>query len=336
MLGGPGWARLPGGEQASVFFGRARPAKQQKTYDRWVQFWVDFNAVGDGWHPYDALVFTLAKWYLFAGYLWNYTEDRDLNKVRSALNRHFADNRRGRPLLGVDVNKVIKVWGEEMDAKKRGRGEQVGLHRVPCPESAVKTLFARGEVAVGRLLAWCALLVLQLLGWFRAMTIAGLQRGDVYFGVTGELYVRVRYMKMRKIMEREPGLLMIPAAPAGHWRARALAILHRADILCPGWECTLADRCKPGERGGSVASNLLSQQLRTLVPDAELAHGDMVGSHSWREMMALAAHRAGCNPMRAAEHGFWAQPETMWTSYVKPYLTFPRSPICEEIVDFLW
>ena len=51
---------------------------------------------------------------------------------------------------------------------------------------------------------------------------------------------------------------------------------------------------------------------------------------------ALAAHRAGCNPMRAAEHGFWAQPETMWTSYVKPYLTFPRSPICEEIVDFLW
>ena len=126
VLGGPGWARLPGGEQASVFFGRARPAKQQKTYDRWVQFWVDFNAVGDGWHPYDALVFTLAKWYLFAGYLWNYTEDRDLNKVRSALNRHFADNRRGRPLLGVDVNKVIKVWGEEMDAKKRGRGEQVG------------------------------------------------------------------------------------------------------------------------------------------------------------------------------------------------------------------
>jgi hypothetical protein len=65
-------------------------------------------------------VYTLAKWYLFAGYLWFHTEDRDLNKVRSALNRFFHDNRAGRPLRGVDVNKVISVWQACMDQKSCG------------------------------------------------------------------------------------------------------------------------------------------------------------------------------------------------------------------------
>ena len=48
-------------------------------------------------------------------------------------------------------------------------GEQVGLHRVPCPESAVRNVIERGELAVGRVLAWAALLIVQLLGWFRAI-----------------------------------------------------------------------------------------------------------------------------------------------------------------------
>eukprot|EP01048_Picozoa_sp_COSAG05_P031278 COSAG05_NODE_11339_length_518_cov_0.852029_1_plen_43_part_10 len=42
-----------------------------------------------------------------------------MNKVRSALNRHFADHRLGRPLKGVDVNRVISVWQSAMDRKKR-------------------------------------------------------------------------------------------------------------------------------------------------------------------------------------------------------------------------
>jgi hypothetical protein len=335
VLGGREWRRRPGGEQAQRLFELARPRRQQKVYDRWVGFWEDFCAVGDRFHRYDPLQYTLAKWYLFAGYLWHYTEDRDLNKVRSALNRHFADNGRGRPLLGVDVSQVIKVWATEMDAKKRARGEQVGLHRVPCPESAVRNVIERGELAVGRVLAWAALLIVQLLGWFRAMTLAGFQPGDVWFDNAGNLNIRVRFMKMRKEMEAEPGLVLVPAARQGHWRARALDVLRRAFALCPGWECVLADRCTPSERGGSVAATLLSQQLRTLVPDADIPDGGMVGSHSWREMMALSAYRSGRHMLRCTEFGFWRKPDTMWASYIQPYLSFPRSPICEQIVDFL-
>ena len=35
----------------------------------------------------------------------------------------------------------------EMDAKKRARGDQVGLHRVPCTESAVRNVIERGELS---------------------------------------------------------------------------------------------------------------------------------------------------------------------------------------------
>ena len=38
--------------------------------------------------------------------------------------------------------------------------------------------------------------------------------------------------------------------------------------------------------------------------DADIPTGCVVGSHSWREMMALAAYRAGKNWLRAAEFGF--------------------------------
>ena len=67
----------------------------------------------------------------------------------------------------------------------------------------------RGELAVGRVLAWAALLIVQLLGWFRAMTLAGFQPGDVWFDNAGNLNIRVRFLKMRKEMEAEPGLVDI-------------------------------------------------------------------------------------------------------------------------------
>ena len=124
--------------------------------------------------------------------------------------------------------------------------------------------------------------------------------------------------------------LSIVVARQGHWRARALGVLRRAFALCPGWECVLADRCTPSERGGSVAATLMSQQLRTLVPDADIPEGGMVGSHSWREMMALSAYRSGRHMLRCTEFGFWRKPDTMWASYIQPYLSFPRSPICER------
>ena len=48
VLGGREWRRRPGGEQALRLFALARPQRQQKVYDRWVGFWEDFCAVGDG------------------------------------------------------------------------------------------------------------------------------------------------------------------------------------------------------------------------------------------------------------------------------------------------
>ena len=88
-------------------------------------------------------------------------------------------------------------------------------------------------------------------------------------------------------------------------------------MLVPGWEAYLGTQTTASAKGGSVAAALLSEQLRLLTPDADIPRGCVVGSHSWREMMALAAYRAGKNWLRAAEFGFWRNPTTMWSSYVQ-------------------
>ena len=55
---------------------------------------------------------------------------------------------------------------------------------------------------------------------------------------------------------------------------------------------------------------MLSEQLRLLTPHADIPTGCVVGSYSWREMMALAAYRAGKNWLRAAKFGFWRNPKS--------------------------
>ena len=57
---------------------------------------------------------------------------------------------------------------------------------------------------------WAALLIVQMLDWFQAMTLAGFQPGDVWFDNAGNLNIRVRFMKMRKEIETEPGLVFVP------------------------------------------------------------------------------------------------------------------------------
>jgi hypothetical protein len=153
-----------------------------------------------------------------------------------------------------------------------------------------------------------------MLCWFRADTVARFRAGDVWFAATGALNVLVRHMKMRPQFRVQPGLVTIPGAPLGHWRGRCLAVLRRGFALCPGWECHLADRVRPSERGGSVAAALVSQQLRTLVPDSAIPDGCVVGSHSWREMMALAAYRSNRNWLRCSEFGL-SRPDTSTGCY---------------------
>eukprot|EP01052_Picozoa_sp_SAG31_P084169 SAG31_NODE_44440_length_262_cov_28.036810_1_plen_54_part_10 len=54
------------------------------------------------------------------------------------------------------------------------------MNRVPCPEIAVRRLLRLGESTDSvETLRWVAVLIVMLLGWFRADTMAGLRQGDV-------------------------------------------------------------------------------------------------------------------------------------------------------------
>ena len=75
------------------------------------------------------------------------TENKDLNLIRSALNRHFSDHRRGyRSFKGVDVNAVIVKWRDMMEGRQRAKGKEPGLNRVPCPEAVLERVIVRGEL----------------------------------------------------------------------------------------------------------------------------------------------------------------------------------------------
>jgi hypothetical protein len=137
------------------------------------------------------------KWYLFQGYLKQFTEDGDLNRVRSAINRHFDDEVQERPIMGVAVRRSIVEWKMEMDEMKKARGEEPGLNRVPCPEAAVRMLIEEGERADGADLGWFALQLVMLLCWLRADSVAGFQPGDCVVNADGSLTVCVRHLKMR-------------------------------------------------------------------------------------------------------------------------------------------
>ena len=85
-------------------------------------------------------------------------------------------------------------WAEFQDAKKRGRGDEPGLNRVPCPEAAVRQLMDGAERASGKQLGWAALLLVQLLCWMRADSCAGFQDNDIVVSQDGRVSVSIRYI----------------------------------------------------------------------------------------------------------------------------------------------
>jgi len=337
-LGGLAWRYLPGGAHASVLLARARPVKTAEKYSRWVLLWKDFCDLGDGrGRSYPEFTFSVNKWYLFQGYLKQFTEDGDLNRVRSAINRHFDDEVQERPIMGVAVRRSIVEWKMEMDEMKKARGEEPGLNRVPCPEAAVRMLIEEGERADGADLGWFALQLVMLLCWLRADSVAGFQPGDCVVNADGSLTVCVRHMKMRPEFKTNPGVIEIAApGPDGlHWRRRAVHVLRRANQRYPGWLTLLSERVPPREKAGSAAASFLTAVLRRLCGSLVLPAGCVISSHSWREMAAVSSYKADHNTFRMTSRGFWKRPETMWQSYIEPFLWFPFSALLAELYDDL-
>jgi hypothetical protein len=332
--------RRAGGEKAAARLKRVRPGGTTQKYDRWQKYWGEFCEIGDGYRPYQEFTFTLWKWHLFIGWLEDLTEDRDLNMIRSAINRHLSDNHAGRPIKGVDVTATIADWAATQDAKKRLRGEEPGLNRVPCPEAAVRRLLDFGERADARTLGWVALLLVQLVCWLRADSCAGFEDGDIVVTADDTITVAVRYMKNKKAFRTQPGLIQIAAPQSGkqtHARRRLIRVVRRANRRCPGWQQMLNEAVKgnPNSKGGSEAAMIMTAKMRDMTRGVVVPKGSTVSSHSWREMGAVASYKANYDMMRMCERGFWKDPATMWGSYIQPFLDFPRSDFLAELYDDL-
>ena len=261
--------------------------------------------------PYDPMVFTIAKWWLFAGWMMNPAEnnDKDLNVVRSAINRYMEDNGRERPVLGFSVAQVIKVFKMKMEDAKRERGEEVGLNRVPCPEAALLRVFELGEVVEGLQLRQVACQLLQLLGWFRAATVAGMQAGDVWFDANGNLNIWARHVKMRPELKEQPALLTIPPGTGyRHVRCRAFRILQRAFDRVPGWPTYLSSQVPPGRDDGACSENYDSRPARVGLVGAAAARwgvgvvAQLEGDGSGVGCAGRALHVQDVEPRTVATH----------------------------------
>jgi hypothetical protein len=341
------WSERPGGAGAARLRRLRRPQATQDQYDPFVKLWLEWNDLGHLGQPYDPMLATPDKFELFAGWLlgadgeWGRSRNKDLNMIRSALNRFFDDNQRGRPLKGTDVATMVTNYRGLMVAKKKAAGIDADLHRVPCPEAALLTLIALGQSAVGENLNWIANLLLQLIGWFRADTMAGLRAGDVTIDNFGHLNVLIRHMKFRPAYRTQPGLMTIPPGPADqplHARNVVFAILRRAMDADPSVFSMIGRRVSPSETNGAAAAQLVTDKLRELVDieSLNLPVGATVSSHSFREMGATAAAKAGYDSIRMAAHGHWREIATMYNSYIKPFLdAFPFSLVLAELNDFL-
>ena len=341
------WSERPGGAGAARLRQLRRPQATQDQYDPFVKLWLEWNDLGHLGQPYDPMLATSDKFELFAGWLlgadgeWGRSRNKDLNMIRSALNRFFDDNQHGRPLKGTDVASMVTNYRGLMVAKKVAAGEEADLHRVPCPEAALLTLIALGQSAVGENLSWIANLLLQLIGWFRADTMAGLRAGDVTIDNFGHLNVLIRHMKFRPAYRTQPGLMTIPPGPADqplHTRNVVFAIFRRAMDADPSVFSMIGRRVSPTATNGAAAAQLITDKLRELVDvkSLNLPVGATVSSHSFREMGATAAAKAGYDSIRMAAHGHWREIATMFNSYIKPFLdAFPFSLVLAELNDFL-
>eukprot|EP01052_Picozoa_sp_SAG31_P056258 SAG31_NODE_16002_length_727_cov_4.428344_1_plen_129_part_10 len=128
---------------------------------------------------------------------------------------------------------------------------------------AIRELLYLGESTVsGSQLRWVSALLVMLLGWFRADTVAGLTRRDVRFARDGSLLITLRRMKGRREFQRQPGLVQIPPAPDGHPRQRILDVI-RATLLLDPDTFTKISGAMPAP---SQASRFLTEKFRELVP----------------------------------------------------------------------
>jgi hypothetical protein len=149
-------------------------------------------------------------------------------------------------------------------------------------------------------------------------------------------------MKHRSEFLSQPGVISIPAAADGHPRYRLLRILRRCFDLCgPEWYLVLARadlKSVTVAVGESAPAGFLTQQLRRLSKPlaASIPKGAVIGSHSWREMAAVSCYLAWFDSLHMANHGFWRDPATMWSSYIRPYKdVFPYSRFIAAVFDFL-
>ena len=343
-LAAEGWAARPGGEGAAELLTMARNSGTAKKYARVLDKWFLFCETGYLGRAYDPLKFSLAKWWLFAGYMLDpeVNRDKDLNMVRSALNRFMEDNGRGRPALGLTVRTVIDKFKIKMEDLKRSRGEAVGLNRQPCPEEAFLALLLLGRLVTGRDLRRVASQLLQLVGWFRSDSLAGFQPGDVYFTPDGWLNILVRFVKMQPERRENPAHLRIPLGRSAgststkHTRDQVFDLFRRADELVPQWYCYVADSVRGKKRSGSVAAELMTSDLRDLVgARVVIPAGVTMSSHSWREMAAVSSSRAGWCLFKMMRRGLWKRVETMIANYIDPFDYFPFSPVLAELYDDL-
>jgi hypothetical protein len=247
----------------------------------------------------------------------------------------MEDNGAARALLGHSVNTINLRYHDLQVARKIRRGEEPNLNRVPCPEIALRRLVQLGRAAEGEDLFWVCCLLVMMLCWFRAATMAMIQPGDVRFGRDGTLLVSVRGVKGRPAFLTQPALIQIKPARPGHPRHEVFAVLHRLLDADPNALAQLGRRVSPRARGGEAAAALLTGALRRLVPahTLNLPVGAIVASHSLREMGATTAALAGYSATLACAHGLWRRVATMHDNYV--FSWFPFSPWLARVLDFL-
>ena len=300
-----------------------------------MQHWLHFCRTGFRGRRYNPLVASVAKWRLFAGWLFARSVDKDLNVWRSAINRYLEDHGARRQLLGTSVNAVIKTYKSLQLMRKLARGEEPDLHRVPCPEIAIRRLVRLGATAGRRDLVWICALLVMLLCWFRASTVAGFRPGDVRFDADGDLLITVRQVKGRPEMKVRPGLLHIPRAARGHPRAEIFRVLHRVLDRDPDALCLVGRTVSARKQGGAAAANRLTKEFRRLVPPEtlNLPAGAVVASHSFRELGATMAIKARYSPALSADHGLWRRIATMHERYF--FAEFPYSRWLAAVFDFL-
>lgn len=329
----------PGSSGARRLLAVARGANTARKYERRLQKWFEFCELGYGGQPYDPDVFSLTKWWLFAGWMLEPANnlDKDLNTVRSAMNRYFEDIGGQRVVLGHSVRVVIQKFKVQMEDQKRQRGEEVGLNREPCEPEAFVKIMSLCETATGLLLKQAMCQLLQLLGWFRADTLTGFQPGDVYFSTDGWLNILVRKVKMQPERQQTPAHLTVPPGDGpDHWRSRALAAMRRADALVPGWYTYITALMDGVSRTDGAAAALMTTQLRAMLTGtlsaAQLAR---TSSHSWREMAAVSTSRAGGCLFKMMTRGLWRRVDTMMSNYIEPFGYFPFVPMLAELYDDL-